>query len=239
MAALVGAVVVGDTLAAAGNLQPLLVTVAPLWPTRSPTVLLDADSSAAWSLGVIACAGWTVCGLLLALQGSARGPTGQRVRVVSGPVLLAPAWGWRKPIAGAVAALLFGLVVPSALRPYVPWYLRPQWVAEVAGGRASADVTRLWLSAVQDGQTDRARALAAGTVSEVAGPLTPQLSQVSPASAYVDRSVADRPDVVTVTMRDGGPGQLYVCLVRDASLWRVRSVRTQPDCPLPAEGTVP
>ncbi len=228
----------GSLLHWTGSVYPAVDVLAQAWPWQASTVFISATSQGRWLIGAssatiaVAAAGW-----LLAHSGDgagrqasvgARRPAGSpgvsRLRRVA-------LSGWSL---WPVATLAWGVAVPATLSPFVPWYLRPQWLTEQAAHTSSQDVAVAWLRAVQAGDLVRADQLALRPASGLAGPLAARLRLQNPATAAMDRSYSGDPGSVAFDdSRAGRPASasVFVCLARTHGQWKVSAVRSQDDCP--------
>lgn len=237
-----GAPLVGSLLSWAGFVYPVLDALAQVWPWQAATTFVSPGSPGRYGVGALtSVAAVAVAAAVLsrdprqpAQSSSAGRPEVTTARVHSRP---------RRATAAvlsvlAVVPIAWGAAVPAALSRFVPWYLRPEWLAEQARHASSQDVAIAWLRAVQAEDREAERRLAVGPVERLAGPLRPWLAHDDPTTATMDRTYGGNPGEVAFgsTPTDHGivpSWSVYVCLVHSASAWRVSAVRSAPDCPRP------
>jgi len=130
---------------------------------------------------------------------------------------------------GIVVALVWGLVLPIALRSQVPWQLRPAWIADVHAHRSSEDIARRFLADVHAGHTASAgRYTRSASPGTLLGPYLPTVRAEKPALVYVVQRPWGDPGTVTVQYATYG---FDLCMQRDTSGWYVQALNTTGSCP--------
>jgi hypothetical protein len=225
--AAVAVVGVGLSLIWTAGLGGVFTVLDTVWPTRAIPRLINPEYAGDWVTAAILAA--TVSGLTAAVIGWAPETDTNGVRQVDGRTRARRLP--RIPLWFAVA-VCWGLVVPSLLAQYLPWYASPSWIAQVAAGRSSPDVAAQWVRAVQSGTTPPGT-LAVAAPKALAGPLLPAVLRLKASTATVDYDADADPGTVTVEAVRGEAitSLIYICLEPRDATWVVTRVRSAPDCP--------
>lgn len=134
------------------------------------------------------------------------------------------------PVAGC---LVFGAVAPGALRSTLPWWLKAQWLSDVARGRDSAPVGRRFVAAVAHGDRRAVvRLTAPGSTARAGGLLTRRIADSVALSAprYVYLPAAPGSTTTRMRQRDGAGWDLTVCFTRGPRGWAVTSISSSGLC---------
>jgi hypothetical protein len=227
LGAVVAGHVVGLLLWWSAPVLPVSACLEKVWPWTAP-LMLFVDRDGAWSVGaatslLVLGAGWALaCGRarIVRWRPGEWGPSTVTARRV--PEALG---GARGAVVGLVVALVVGVLAPSQLRLWLPWYLRPAWLAQVEAGRTSPEVARAWAGSVRMGGPVRTDL----TSRRFQDPV-PQLVNELLTRDFASAEVVDMADPAVVSISDANGATLYVCLHESGTAWKVDRLRTQPDC---------
>ncbi len=122
------------------------------------------------------------------------------------------------------SAATLGYFVPQPVAEAIPWWLRGDWLADLALDQASEPVVREFVAAVVDGDRESERRLSRGHAIAVLAPdLRRQVGRAGPVTdVYYVYNEIEPPGTVYVQFRSETSGfGLTVCTERTDSGWRV------------------